>query len=280
LSYLAHVILFFIITITSLNARAENSANSDVNIAYELTNPLSNLQLIDIQWNHSHGLGLNNAGKDQTLQIAPKIKIDVSENWKTLTRVYINAAKLQNINGNNSYGLGPTQFETIFTPKADLETIFGIGPYLQVPGGQSGYYGSAQWGGGLRAVFVTMPKPWTFGLFTYQSWSLGGPVGSGTKSSLGTATTNTFSFWPFISYVTPRAWVFSLDTESSYNYDVRRTYNPINATVGKVIRIGETPFEFSIGARYNVSSYPETLQYPGTPRGWGARTQITFVMGK
>ena len=93
--YLAYFISFFLIAITSLNARAENSANSDVNIAYELTNPLSNLQLIDIQWNHSHGLGLNNAGKDQTLQIAPKIKIDVSENWKTLTRVYINAAKLK-----------------------------------------------------------------------------------------------------------------------------------------------------------------------------------------
>ena len=85
MSYLAYFISFFIIAINSLNALAENSANSDVNIAYELTNPLSNLQLIDIQWNHSHGLGLNNAGKDQTLQIAPKIKIDVSENWKTLT---------------------------------------------------------------------------------------------------------------------------------------------------------------------------------------------------
>jgi len=188
-------------------ANVEVSNQNTANIAYELTNPLSNLQLIDFQWNHNRGLGVNQAGTNQTLQIAPKIKVDVSEDWKTLTRVYFNSSKMQNVNGINNSGVGPTQIETIFTPKSDQETIYGLGPYLQIPGGQSGEFGSAQWGGGLRSVFVTMPKPWTIGAFIYQSWNLGGPAGAGTLRSPGTGTTNTFSIWPTIAYTTSGAWI-------------------------------------------------------------------------
>ncbi|MBU3631680.1 hypothetical protein [Polynucleobacter sp. AP-Melu-500A-A1] len=254
----------------------ENKSNA--NIAYELTNPLSDLQIVSLQWNHNRGLGTNQAGTNQTLQIGPRFKIDVSENWNAITRVYINGDKVQNVNGVNNAGMGPTQIETFFTEKSNKETIWGAGPYLQVPAGQSGEFGSRQWGGGIRAVFLTKPKPWTLGIKTYQSWSLGGPTGAGTITSPGTGTTNTFSAWPFMAYVTENAWVYSLDSESTYNYDARRTFNPVNAGIGKVIRIGDVPIDFSVGARYIVSGYPGTLQYPGTPRGWGARAQLTFII--
>jgi hypothetical protein len=109
-------------------SNAEASNQSAANIAYELTNPLSNLQLIDFQWNHNRGLGVNQAGTNQTLQIAPKIKVDVSEDWKTISRVYINATKLQNVNGVNNAGIGPTQIETIFTPKSNSQTLMLLAP--------------------------------------------------------------------------------------------------------------------------------------------------------
>ena len=146
---LAYFLLALLVTMPLLawsqqQPNVEVSNQSTANIAYELTNPLSNLQLIDFQWNHDRGLGTNQAGTEQTLQIAPKIKMDVSENWKTLTRVYFNSSKLQNIDGVNSSGIGPTQIETIFTPKSDQQTIYGLGPYIQIPGGQSGDFGSAQ----------------------------------------------------------------------------------------------------------------------------------------
>ncbi len=252
---------------------------SDANIAYELTNPLSNLQLVTVEWNHNRGLGINQGGTSQTYQISPKFKKDLSQDWKAIGRIYINASKIQNVNGVNNTGMGPTQIEGFISPRSDPQTSYGIGPYIQIPGGQSAEFGPAQWGAGIRGVFITMPKPWTFGLFLHQSWNVGGPSGAGTLSSPGTGTVNTFSFWPTVSYTTPTAWVYSLDTESVYNYDARRTYNPVNALVSKVVRIGGTPVSFGVGARYNVSSYPATLQYPGTPRGWGARAQINFILG-
>jgi hypothetical protein len=273
--------LYLVLVSIDSFSQPEKSSNLDKksngDIAYELTNPLSDLQLVSLQWNHNRGLGTNQAGTEQNIQLGPRFKIDVSENWNAITRVYINGVKVQNINGINNAGMGPTQVETFFTQKSNKETIWGAGPYLQAPAGQSGNFGSRQWGGGIRAVFVTKPKPWTFGLLTYQSWGMGGSTGAGTLKSPSTGTTNTFSAWPFMAYVTENAWVYSIDSESSYNYNARRTLNPINAGIGKVVRIGEVPVEFSIGARYIASGYPATLQYPGTARGWGGRAQLTFV---
>jgi hypothetical protein len=269
--------------INSFSQSSDSSSldkKSDSNIAYELANPLSDLQLISLQWNYGRGLGANQAGTDQNLQLGPRFKTDISENWNAITRVYINGVKVQNVNGVNNAGMGLTQIETFFTQKSNKETIWGVGPYLQIPAGESGDFGSRQWGGGIRAVFVTKPKPWTFGLLTYQSWNMGGSTGAGTLKSPSTGTANVISAWPFMAYVTESAWVYSLDTESSYNYDARRTLNPINTSIGKVVRIGRAPVEFSVGASYVASGYPATLQYPGTPRGWGARAQLTFVLGQ
>lgn len=262
------------------SSSSEKAKKSNSDIAYEMTNPLSDLQLVSLQWNHDRGLGVNQAGTDQTLQFGPRFKTDVSADWNAITRVKVNGVKVQNVNGINNAGMGPTQIETFFTQKSDKTGVWGAGPFIQAPAGQSGDFGSRQWGGGIRAVYVTKPKPWTFGLLTYQSWNLGGPAGAGTYKSPSTGTTNVFSAWPFMAYVTDDAWVYSLDSESSYNYDARRTVNPINAGIGKVVRIGEIPVEFSVGARYVASGYPATLQYPGTPRGWGARAQLTFVFSE
>jgi len=260
--------------------KEEAIQKSDDNIAYELTNPLSNLQLFSLQWNHNRGLGANQGGTSQTYQMSPKIKVDINQDWNFFSRVYVNASKIQNVNGVNNSGIGPTQIETFFSPKTDGKLVYGLGPYLQIPGGQSGEFGPTQWGAGIRGVFVAMPKPWTIAVYAHQSWSVGGSTGAGTPASPGTGTVNTLSAWPTVSYTTDNAWVYSLDSESVYNYDVRRMYVPVNALVSKVVRIEGAPISFGVGARYNVSSYPGTLQYPGTPRGWGARLQINFVLGK
>ena len=260
--------------------KEEAIQKSDDNIAYELTNPLSNLQLFSLQWNHNRGLGANQGGTSQTYQMSPKIKVDINQDWNFFSRVYVNASKIQNVNGVNNSGMGPTQIETFFSPKTDGKLVYGLGPYLQIPGGQSGEFGPTQWGAGIRGVFVAMPKPWTIAVYAHQSRSVGGSTGAGTLASPGTGTVNTFSAWPTVSYTTDDAWVYSLDSESVYNYDVRRMYVPVNALVSKVVRIEGAPISFGVGARYNVSSYPGTVQYPGTPRGWGARAQINFILGK
>jgi hypothetical protein len=75
------------------------------------------LQLVSLQWNHNRGLGANQGGTSQTYQFSPKLKVDINENWNFFSRVYINASKVQNVNGVNNSGMGPTQIEGFFRPK-------------------------------------------------------------------------------------------------------------------------------------------------------------------
>ena len=78
------IISFLLIPTYSFSQTSNSSVKvkkSNSDIAYEMTNPLSDLQLVSLQWNHNRGLGTNQAGTDQTLQFGPRFKVDVSENW-------------------------------------------------------------------------------------------------------------------------------------------------------------------------------------------------------
>jgi hypothetical protein len=62
--------------------------------------------------------------------------------------------------------------------------------------------------------------------------------------------------------------------EALYNYDTRRTSNPLYAGVSKLTVIDGLPFSFSAGPMYYVSNTP------GGPSGWGARATVTLVVLK
>jgi hypothetical protein len=111
-----------------------------------------------------------------------------------------------------------------------------------------------------------MKKPWTVGLLAYNTWDAGG------TSTYGTA--NNLFYQPFVSYVTPTAWTFTVNTQSTFNWDARRAENPVNATVSKIVKFGDTPVSLSVGARYYASSVP------GGPSGWGGRASMTFLFPK
>lgn len=52
---------------------------------------------------------------------------------------------------------------------------------------------------------------------------------------------------------------------------VRRAENPLNADVSKLVKIGDMPVSFQVGARYYL------ISVPGGPSGWGGRASITFL---
>ena len=44
---------------------------------------------------------------------------------------------------------------------------------------------------------------------------------------------------PFVSYTTPTAWSFTLNTESTYDWEREQWAVPINAIVSKVTKVGD-----------------------------------------
>jgi len=76
---------------------------------------------------------------------------------------------------------------------------------------------------------------------------------------------------PFVSYTTPNAWTFSLNTETGYNWTTDEWSVPINASVSKLTVLGKQPVSLFAGLRYWAVS-PDTA-----PEGFGARFGITFL---
>ena len=77
-----------------------------------------------------------------------------------------------------------------------------------------------------------------------------------------------------MSYTTPKATSFTLNTESTYDWENKQWSVPINATVGQIVKIHRLPVQFTLGARSWAESPEEG------PDGWGGRFKVTLLFPK
>jgi hypothetical protein len=75
---------------------------------------------------------------------------------------------------------------------------------------------------------------------------------------------------PFISYTTPKAGTFALNTESTYNWETEDWSVPTNFVVSKLVKVNKQPIQLATGVRYWADS-PDN-----GPDGFGARLAVTF----
>ncbi len=144
---------------------------------------------------------------------------------------------------------------------------WGVGPAVTWPTSTDQLLGAGTLGLGPTGVFLFQDDSWTYGMLINHQW--------GTAETRTNAPTinNTF-FQPFLSYNTPSAWTFSLNTEGSYNWSASDFAVPINATVGKVLDIAGQKTQLTAGLRYWANSADDG------PEGFGARLQMTFLFPK
>jgi hypothetical protein len=108
--------------------------------------------------------------------------------------------------------------------------------------------------------------PWTYGMLGNHIWSFAGQSDRRDVSS-------TF-MQPFISYTTKDAWTFSLNTESTYDWETNDWSVPINFAVAKLITIDKQPISLTAGIRYWAAA-PDN-----GPEGLGFRVAVTFLFPK
>ena len=219
---------------------------------------------VPFQFNSYRGIGADGKGKAYDLVIQPVMPLKLNDNWNYIVRPVMTLGVQNDVDGYSGSGAGPVLIETFFSPVTNSKLIWGVGPIVSTPALSGNRWGTAQTGAGLSAVALYADKPWTVGMLVYQTWNVGGSDVAGTANN---------SFWqPFVSYVTPNAWTFSLNTQSSFNWDSRSSQNPMNFTISKLTHFGKMPVSFQIGARYFLSSTPNG------PSGWGVRAGITFIL--
>ncbi|MGO4354981.1 transporter [Rhizobium sp. RAF36] len=238
----------------------------DADLAKKLSNPVASLISVPFQFNYDSGYGPLD-GDRAVLNIQPVIPISINDDWNVISRTILPVIWQNDIAGNSGsqFGLGDITQSFFFSPKEPGPggIVWGAGPVFLLPTATDTMLGSGKWGLGPTAVVLKQDGPWTYGALANHIWSVAGNSDRPDISS-------TF-LQPFISYTTPDAWTFSLNTESTYDWKNDQWAVPINFSVAKLLKFGEQPVSFQVGARYWAEA-PEN-----GPNGWGFRAGITFL---
>jgi hypothetical protein len=264
---IALLLLAAAIVLVPASARAQDNG---AELAKKLSNPGAALISVPFQLNYDRKLGPLDDGEKWTLNVQPVVPIEINKDWNVISRTIVPLVSQKDVlpgSGSQS-GLGDVVQSFFFSPKAPTAGgwIWGAGPVLLLPTGTDALLSAEKWGAGPTAVMLKQQDGWTVGVLANHLWSFAG-------DSLRADVNATF-VQPFVSYTTPTAWTFTLNTESTYDWESSQWSVPVNALVTKVTKIGGQLVSVGGGLRYWADGLA------GGPEGLGFRIVLTLLFPK
>jgi len=239
-------------------------------LAKKLSNPVAALISVPFQLNYDQDIGPSEDGEKWTLNIQPVVPIELNEDWNVISRTILPVVYQDDIapGAGSQFGLSDTVQSLFFSPKAPTADgwIWGVGPVFLLPTGTDDLLTADQWGAGPTFVVLKQEHGWTYGALGNHLWSF---AGDDDRSDV-----NATFLQPFLSYTTPTAWTYALNTESTYDWEADELSMPVNALVTKVTKVGGQLVSVGGGLRYWVDS-PDN-----GPEGLGVRLVVTLLFPK
>jgi hypothetical protein len=216
------------------------AAQDTADLAQDLANPLAAIVSVPLQLSYDDNLGLTDLGSRTTLNLQPVIPFALDNGANIITRTIIPYIWQENvIPGTSQQGFGDVLFSAWYSRTTESDLTWGIGPVTRIPTGSD--VSTDTWAAGITGIALQQKGPWTYGALANHLWDV--------ESSPATPTKATF-VQPFVAYTTEDAWTFSLQSESTYDWENDAWSVPLNASVSKLAVIGGRPVNFQAGTGY------------------------------
>jgi hypothetical protein len=244
-------------------ARAETNEE----LAMELSNPVAALISVPFQFNYDRNIGSARDGNRWLLNIQPVVPFDLNADWNIISRTILPVVSQDNVfpGAGRQSGIGDIVQSVFFSPKAPTAGgwIWGAGPVFLLPTGSDDLLTADKWGAGPTGVMLRQEGPWTAGALANHIWSF---AGNSSRADISATFVQ-----PFLTYTTPTATTFVLNSESTYDWNSRQWSVPINAGVTQILRLGDQLVQVGPLVRYWA------VDPARGPHGWGFRINFTLL---
>ncbi|MBK4723286.1 hypothetical protein JJL56_31010 [Azospirillum sp. YIM DDC1] len=262
-----------------LTASSSSSAQESGDLAKAAQNPVAAMISLPFQNNTLFGVGPNDDGVANVLNVQPVIPVTVG-GWNLINRTIAPITHLSDLSsglpelpadpqGNgSSFGLGDINHSVYVSPAASGPVIWGVGPSVTFPTATERSLGSGKWSAGPAAVALVTPGNWVAGSLVRQLWSF---AGDGDRKDV-----NQLLIQPFINYNMDDGWylvsspVITADWNSR---DGNRWTVPLGGGAGRIFKVGAQPVNAQMQAFYNVAR-------PDFGADWSIRFQLQFLFPK
>ncbi len=249
-------------------AQPADKPGGDAELAKKLSNPVAAMISVPLQNNFDFNGGPAGDGYSYILNVQPVIPFTLTDDWNLISRTIVPTIYQNSMpTTSNQGGLGDITQSLFVSPNAPGPggLIWGVGPAAVFPTSTDDLLGSGKYSLGPTAVGLVQASGWTVGLYGNHVWSVGG-------SSSRSAVNATF-LQPFLCYTTSTSTTFTLNSESTYDWEASKWSVPVNAVASQLLRIGPLPVQLGLGPRVY-------LTHPTGGADWGLRFAATILLPK